>query len=127
MVTYAVLLGGTHFLITLAVYAHSDNLRYFASSGQRIAIYFVAPIALLGIFFVIGYFNLNADRPDASVGFLLYTFFFAVCVRAADYFHVVRQALACCSSSSRRCLRRFHGGRVELTTRSSSVWRAYSC
>ena len=85
-VMYAVLLGGTHFLITLALYFHEDNLRYFASSASNIAIYFVAPVAILALFFVIGTFQLNADHPNASAGFLLYIVLFSVIVKAFDYF-----------------------------------------
>ena len=91
-VSYAVLLGGTHFLITLAIYFHKDNLRYFTSSPANIAIYFVAPVAILALFFVIGTFQLNADHPNPSAGFLLYIFLFSVVVKGFDYFHVVRQS-----------------------------------
>jgi hypothetical protein len=90
--TYAVLLGGTHFLITLALYFQSDNLKYFASSGRNIAIYFVGPAVLLVGFFLISAFQLTADHPDPSPAFLFFTFLFFVIVKAADYFHVVRQS-----------------------------------
>jgi hypothetical protein len=89
--TYAVLLGTTHFVVTLAVYLNSANLRYFASSARNVAIYFLAPVAIFGGFFAIGFFGLH-DPADASPAFLVYLFWFTVLVRGADYFHVVRQS-----------------------------------
>jgi hypothetical protein len=88
---YAVLLGTTHFVVTLGVYLNSRNLRYFASSPRNVAIYFVAPLALFSAFFAIGFFGLH-DPTDATPAFLAYLFWFTVLVRGADYFHVVRQS-----------------------------------
>ncbi len=90
--TYIVLLGGTHFLITLGVYLHGENLRYFASSASRILVYFVAPVAILTLFFLIGFFGLNANHEGESAAFLLYLLLFTLVVKAADYLHVVRQS-----------------------------------
>jgi hypothetical protein len=89
--TYAVLLGTTHFVVTLAVYLNSRNLAYFAASRRNVAIYFAAPLALLGSFFAIGFFGLH-DPTDATPAFLAYLFWFTVLVRGADYLHVVRQS-----------------------------------
>ncbi len=89
--TYAVLLGTTHFVVTLAVYLNSTNLRYFASSPRNVAIYFVAPVAIFAAFFAIGFFGLH-DPTGASPAFLAYLFWFTVLVRGADHFHVVRQS-----------------------------------
>lgn len=91
MATYAVLLGATHFVVTLGVYLNSDNLRYFASSQANAAIYFVIPAVFFGSFFAIGFFGLH-DPSNASSGFLEYLFWFTVLVKAADYVHVVRQS-----------------------------------
>ena len=62
---YAVLLGTTHFVVTLGVYLNSRNLRYFASSPRNVAIYFIAPLALFSAFFAIGFFGLH-DPTNAS-------------------------------------------------------------
>ena len=89
--TYAILLGTTHFVVTLAIYLNSANLQYFASSPRNVAIYFLAPVAIFGGFFAIGFFGLH-DPTGASPAFLAYLFWFTVAVRGADYFHVVRQS-----------------------------------
>lgn len=90
-VIYAVLLGATHFVVTLTIYFNSRNLRYFASSASNVAIYFVVPITIFSAFFVIGFFGLH-EPANGSSGFLLYLFWFTFLVKGADYFHVVRQS-----------------------------------
>lgn len=90
-VIYAVLLGATHFVVTLTIYFNSRNLRYFASSASNIGIYFVVPITLFSAFFAIGFFGLH-EPTNASSGFLVYLFWFTFLVKGADYFHVVRQS-----------------------------------
>lgn len=89
--TYAVLLGATHFVVTLAVYLNSGNLRYFASSAANVVIYFVIPAIIFSSLFAIGFLGLH-DPSNATSGFLVYLFWFTVLVKAADYFHVVRQS-----------------------------------
>jgi hypothetical protein len=91
-VAYAVLLGGTHFLITLAVYGQSDNLRYFTSSARNTLIYFVVPILLLILFFLTSRFGLDKRQEHWSLGLVVIWFLFTIGVRAADFFHVVRQS-----------------------------------
>jgi hypothetical protein len=91
-VAYAVLLGGTHFLITLAVYGQSENLRYFTSSTRNTLIYFVVPASLLTLFFLISRFGLDKRQENWSLGLVLGWFLFTIAVRAADFFHVVRQS-----------------------------------
>src|SRR5260221_4922180 len=92
LVAYAVLLGGTHFLITLAVYGQSETLRYFTSSTRNIVIYFVAPLSLLTLFFFISRFSLDKRQEDWTLGLVVGWFLFTIAVRAADFFHVVRQS-----------------------------------
>jgi hypothetical protein len=46
----------------------------------------------MALFFLIGFYRVNEPHAGASVGFFVYVFVFTVGVRAADYFHVVRQS-----------------------------------
>ena len=91
-VAYAVLLGGTHFLITLAVYCQTENLRYFTSSTRNILIYFVTPLSILTLFFFISTFGLDKRQQSWSLGLVVGWFLFTIAVRASDFFHVVRQS-----------------------------------
>jgi len=89
---YVTFLGGTHFLITLGVYLHGENLRYFASSASRTVVYFVTPAAILLGFFLLGYFGLDVNHEGASAAFLLWLLPFTLVVKGLDYLHVVRQS-----------------------------------
>ena len=80
---YAILLGGTHFAISFALYLKSDNLRYFASSPQNFLIYFVLPFLLLLFMFLNGLLGLS---EMGVLGVVILS-----SVKALDYFHVVRQ------------------------------------
>jgi hypothetical protein len=47
---YVCALGTTHFVLTLTIYLQSSNLRYFAGSWTRRALYFLVPV-LIFVFF----------------------------------------------------------------------------
>lgn len=82
---YAVVFGNTHFAITWALYLNSANLRHFASTPGRKAVYFLGPPAILIGFWYLGIRQL----PRQGTELFLY---FALALTAADYFHVVRQS-----------------------------------
>jgi len=89
---YAVLLGGTHFVITLGVYLDAGNRRYFSSSLARIAVYFLIPPAILVLFFIIGYYQLTTTDGRTPLSAIAAVFLFSSAVKALDYLHVARQS-----------------------------------
>ncbi len=82
---YAVVFGNTHFAITWALYLNAGNLRHFASTPGRRAVYFLGPPAILIGFWYLGIRQLPRSGTTIFVYFML-------ALTAADYFHVVRQS-----------------------------------
>lgn len=82
---YAIIFGNTHFAITWALYLNSANLRHFASTPGRKAVYFLGPPVILVAFWYLGV--RQAPTPGTSA-FILFT----VAFTAIDYFHAVRQS-----------------------------------
>lgn len=89
---YSVLFGYTHFAVTFSLYLNSKNLEYFRSSPRNVVVYFVVPILILVIWFLLGYLGVNQRTPSSSAAFLVYLFWFFVLTKLADYLHVVRQS-----------------------------------
>jgi hypothetical protein len=82
---YLWLFGMTHFVITLALYARSENLRYFASSWRNRLVFFLVPVALIVGFDVYHALRVGALFPGVGLVVLL-------AVRLADYNHFNRQS-----------------------------------
>ncbi len=82
---YVVVFGNTHFAITWALYLNAENVRYFASSTGRKAVYFLGPPAILVTFWYLGVRQLPSTSTMAFLGF-------TVLITSVDYFHSVRQA-----------------------------------
>src|ERR1700683_1320086 len=59
--------GLTHFVLTLAVYLQSENLKYFKASARNIFLFFVVPLAILMGFYATGVFQLTARFPVYAV------------------------------------------------------------
>jgi hypothetical protein len=76
--------GLTHFVLTLAVYMQSENLKYFKTSVRNIVLFFVVPLAILMGFYAIGVFQLNARFPVFAV-------VLGVMIRSLDFNHLNRQ------------------------------------
>lgn len=81
---YGLLLGRTHFFLTLAIYLRSENLQYFWSTRWTRLVYFGVPALLL-----LGMFAVDALRLSAR--FTAFFFVFNILVRWADFTHVCRQ------------------------------------
>lgn len=82
---YMWLFGMTHFVITLALYARSGNLKYFASSRANVLVFFLVPVLLfVGFDF---YHALRVGAVFPLVGVLVLG-----AVRLADFNHFNRQS-----------------------------------
>ena len=82
---YAVGLGSSHFLITLAVYLQAQNRVHFASSARNRIVYFAVPLAILALFGLSAATDFRTNYPVLSA----YVF---SGVRVFDFFHVGRQS-----------------------------------
>jgi len=82
---YIWLFGMTHFVITLVLYARSENRRYFASSPGNRLVFFLVPMALLVSFDLYHALRVGAVFPLIGV-------FVLAAVRLADFNHFNRQS-----------------------------------
>lgn len=82
---YIWLFGMTHFVVTLALYARSENLRHFASTRSNRLVFFAVPVGLFVAFDL--YHALRVGAAFPLVGAVV----FAV-VRLADFNHFNRQS-----------------------------------
>jgi hypothetical protein len=82
---YVWLLGMTHFVVTLALYMRSENLRYFASTPGNRVVFFLVPVVLLAGFDL--YHALRVGAVFPAVGVLV-----LAAVRLADFNHFNRQS-----------------------------------
>jgi hypothetical protein len=81
---YGIILGRTHFFVTLSIYLRRENLEYFRSTRWTRLVYFGVPsLLLLGIFAI--------DGLRLSTRFTAFFFVFNILVRWADFTHVCRQ------------------------------------
>lgn len=83
--TYVWLLGMTHFVVTLAIYLRSENLRYFLSSRINIAIFFAIPAILFIALDIYHALRVGVVFPIIGV-------FVLGAVRLADFNHFSRQS-----------------------------------
>ena len=81
---YVWLFGMTHFVVTLAVYCQSQNLRHFASTWRNRLLFFAVPVVIF-----VGFDLLHAFRVGAR--FPLFALFFWGAVRLLDFNHFNRQ------------------------------------
>ncbi|MBN9118469.1 MAG: hypothetical protein J0I06_04805 [Planctomycetes bacterium] len=82
---YVWLFGMTHFVVTLALYLRSENLRYFASTpGNRLVFFLVPALAFVG-FDLYHALRIGAVFPALGV-------FVLAAVRLADFNHFNRQS-----------------------------------
>ena len=77
--------GMTHFVITLAVYLRSENLRYFMSSRWNVGVFFLVPVVLFLTFDLYHALRIGALFP-------LFGAVFLGAVRLADFNHFNRQS-----------------------------------
>ena len=82
---YIWLFGITHFVLTLAVYLQSENLRHFAASGRNIVLFFGIPLVILMGFYVVGVLQLRVRFP-------LFAVLFGAAIRVLDFNHLNRQS-----------------------------------
>jgi hypothetical protein len=81
---YIVVLGTTHFVLTLTIYLQGSNLRYFSSTWKNCALYFLVPI---GIFV---FFDLYRAL-QLAIAFPLIDAVFRLGIRLFDFHHFGRQ------------------------------------
>lgn len=82
---YVWLFGMTHFVVTLALYARSANLRHFASSRRNAVVFFLVPAAIFVGFDLYHALRVGAVLPLVGV-------FVLAAVRLADFNHFNRQS-----------------------------------
>ena len=82
---YVWLFGMTHFVITFALYARSENLRYFASTRGNRMVFFLVPALL-----IVGFDLYHAMRVGVVLPLL--GVFVLAAVRLADFNHFNRQS-----------------------------------
>src|SRR5688500_16663804 len=82
---YIWLFGMTHFVVTLALYLRSENLRYFASTRGNRMVFFLVPVALFVGFDLYHALRIGAVFPAMGV-------FVLAAVRLADFNHLNRQS-----------------------------------
>lgn len=82
---YVWLFGMTHFVVTLAVYMQSANLRHFAASRRNRLVFFAAPLLILVGFDLAHAFRLGAAAPLVAV-------YAWAAVRLFDFHHFNRQS-----------------------------------
>jgi hypothetical protein len=82
---YIWLFGMTHFVVTLALYLRSENLRYFASTPGKRMVFFLVPVALFVGFDLYHALRIGAVFPAMGV-------FVLAAVRLADFNHLNRQS-----------------------------------
>ena len=75
----------THFVVTLAVYLRSDNLRYFTRTARTRTVFFAVPVLLFVGFDLYHALRVRAELPLVGLGVL-------VVVRLADFNHFNRQS-----------------------------------
>jgi hypothetical protein len=80
----AVVLGVSHFFITLALYGNRDNLRYFGRSVGSALLYFGVPFCCFALFAAIAAHGI-AQRP-------FFALYFFPTIRILDFLHVGRQS-----------------------------------
>ncbi|HZU36245.1 MAG TPA: hypothetical protein VFA18_10065 [Gemmataceae bacterium] len=81
---YVVVLGTTHFLLTLTIYLQGSNLRYFSSTWKNRALYFLIPLAIFAFFDLYRTLQLAILFPIIDVVFRLG-------IRLFDFQHFGRQ------------------------------------
>ncbi|HEY2909813.1 MAG TPA: hypothetical protein VGI99_06180 [Gemmataceae bacterium] len=82
---YVWLFSMTHFVVTLAIYMRSENLRYFASSRMNIAIFFVIPVAIFLLLDLYHALRIGAVLPLVGL-------FVLGAIRLIDFNHFNRQS-----------------------------------
>lgn len=82
---YIWLFGMTHFVITFALYARSENLRYFASTRGNRLVFFLVPVLVFVSFDLYHALRVGAMWPLLGV-------FVLAAVRLADFNHFNRQS-----------------------------------
>lgn len=82
---YVWLFGMTHFVVTLAVYCQSQNLRHFASTWRNRLLFFAVPVVIF-----VGFDLLHAFRVGAR--FPVFALVFWGAIRLLDFNHFNRQS-----------------------------------
>ena len=82
---YIWLFGMTHFVVTLALYLRSANLKHFAATRGNRVVFFLAPVVLLVAFDLYHALRVGAVFPVVGV-------FVLAAVRLADFNHFNRQS-----------------------------------
>lgn len=93
--TYVVALGFTHFALTWTLYLRSANREYFCSSRRNAALYVALPPAFIVLFAALGYLDIHAlpsETPTMRKQSAPYVLPYSIVLKAADYYHVVRQS-----------------------------------
>lgn len=82
---YIWLFGMTHFVVTLALYLRSENLRHFAATRGNRAVFFLVPVLLFVAFDLYHALRVGAAFP-------VFGAFVLAAVRLADFNHFNRQS-----------------------------------
>jgi hypothetical protein len=81
---YLWLFGMTHFVVTLAIYLQSENVRHFAATWRNRLLFFAVPVAIF-----VGFDLLHAFRVGTR--FPLFALYFWGAIRLLDFNHFNRQ------------------------------------
>lgn len=81
---YTWLFGMTHFVVTLALYLQSENVRHFAATWRNRLLFFAVPVAVFVGFDLLHVFHVRARFP-------LFALYFWGVIRLADFHHFSRQ------------------------------------
>lgn len=82
---YVVVLGTTHFLLTLTVYLQSKNLKHFNSSWRNRIYYFLIPVLIFVLFDLY-------SALEIAVLFPVFALVFRAGLRLLDFHHFTRQS-----------------------------------
>jgi hypothetical protein len=100
---YLWLFGMTHFVLTLTVYLQWQNLRHFAGTWRRRALFFGLPVGIFVLFDA-----LHAGRVGMS--FPVFAVWFWGAVRLLDFNHFNRQSFGVLQLFKARCRVKFSPG-----------------
>jgi hypothetical protein len=92
---YMWLLATTHFVITLTIYLHSQNLRYFSSTWANRLLYFVIPAGIFVLFDLYTALQIAIVAPG-------FDRVFRAGIRLMDNYHVTRQSFGVTQLFKRR-------------------------
>ena len=98
---YFVVIGGTHFCITVALYLQSENLAHFNTSSRTRLIYFGIPAAIFLTFMAYRGFGIATSYPN-------FDFYFVSLIRFFNFYHWGRQSFGVLQLFKRRSGYQFH-------------------